>query len=116
MKKLLLINNKNADSVCTVSKTKEHPYRMFKLTNNSFLTSVIEEKSEIAPHLIDRHDWPNIYYYNCVIDVTKPETIFHKNSTTGDKILPFVIEQEKVNDIDALEDLKFAESLLSNKS
>ena len=41
-----------------------------------------------------------MYYYNCVIDVTRPATIFQKHSMTGDKILPYIMNPDDVIDID----------------
>ena len=53
-----------------------------------------------------------MYYYNCVIDVTKPSTIFNKKSMTGDKMLPYKMEPEDSLDIDKPMDLEFAKFFL----
>jgi CMP-N-acetylneuraminic acid synthetase len=67
------------------------------------------------PYLLRRQDLPTMYYYNCVIDVTKPETIFQKHSMTGDKILPYIMNPDDVIDIDSEHDLKIAEILFKDK-
>ena len=110
----LLISNQNADSVRSVSKPEKHPYRMFKIDDHGFLDPIMKHEHPI-PYLLQRQELPDVYYYNCVIDVTKPETIFGKNSMTGDKILPYIMNPEDVIDIDSLQDLKIAEILFGGK-
>ena len=109
----LLSNNPGADSVCTISRVKEHPYRMFSITKNGFLDPIMSHE-HYRPHIVDRHDLPDIYYYNCIIDVTKPQTVFRKDCTVGDIIIPYVIDENEVADIDTSADLKRAETLLRN--
>ncbi len=67
------------------------------------------------PYLLRRQDLPKMYFYNCVIDITKPETIFGKKSMTGDKMLPYVMDQNDVIDIDTKFDLEFARFFLGAK-
>ena len=57
------------------------------------------------PYLLRRQDLPPMYYYNCVIDVTRPTTIRDKQSMTGDRILPFILDVDEVFDIDSPRDL-----------
>ena len=107
----LLINHREADSVCTISKVKEHPYRMFSIARSGNLYPIMSTEHP-RPHIVDRHDLPDIFYYNCVIDVTKPKTIFKKNCTVGDIILPYIIDENDVADIDTPEDLIKAEKII----
>ena len=58
---------------------------------------------------------PKLYYYNCVIDVTKPSTIFNKKSMTGDRIHPYIMDPEEVIDIDTLRDLEIANLMFANR-
>jgi CMP-N-acetylneuraminic acid synthetase len=58
------------------------------------------------PYLLRRQELPPMYYYNCVIDVTRPRTIFGKSSMTGEKILPYVMSSEDAFDIDSARDLE----------
>lgn len=55
-----------------------------------------------------------MYYYNCVIDVTRPATVYEKRSMTGDRILPYVMNAEEAFDIDAPRDLAVARFLLES--
>ena len=65
-----------------------------------------------TPYLLRRQDLPLMYYYNCVIDVTRPTTIQNMHSMTGDHILPFVMEPDDVIDIDSARDLAIARMLM----
>jgi len=110
----LILNNKSADSVRSVSKPDKHPYRMFKIAENGFLDPIMKHEHPV-PYLLRRQDLPDVYYYNCVIDVTRPVTIYEKNSMTGDKIFPYIMNPEDVIDIDSPMDLKIAELFFGGK-
>lgn len=106
----LLAENPDADSVRSVSEPDKHPYRMFTIGGDGYLDAIMKHEHPV-PYLLRRQDLPAVYYYNCVIDVTRPETIFNKKSMTGDRILPYVMNPDEVIDIDTLRDLKIAEAL-----
>jgi len=105
----MLMKNTEADSVRSVSIPSQHPYRMFSIGDDGFLKPLLQTKYK-EPYLLRRQDCPPVYWYNCVIDVTKPSTIWKKNSMTGDKILPYVMDSRFVVDIDGPEDLLLAET------
>jgi len=110
----LFIDHPQADSVRSVSEPDKHPYRIFRIDANGYLDAIMKHEHPV-PYLLRRQDLPKMYYYNCVIDVTKPETIFAKKSMTGDKILPFIMNPDEVIDIDSEQDLKIAEILFKDK-
>ena len=109
----LLIKNTSADSVRSVSEPSQHPYRVFEIKNKYLFPLMHERHPE--PYLLRRQDLPKMYYYNCVIDVTKPSTIFNKKSMTGDKMLPYIMKPEDSIDIDKPMDLEFAKFFLKNR-
>ena len=110
----LLINQPNADSVRSVSEPDKHPYRVFRIDEKGFLDPIMKHEHPVS-YLLRRQDLPKMYYYNCVIDVTKPTTIFQKHSMTGDKIVPYIMNPDDVIDIDSERDLKLAEILFKDK-
>ena len=110
----LLIQHPEAHSVRSVSEPDKHPYRIFRIDTKGFLDPVMKHEHPV-PFLLRRQDLPKMYYYNCVIDVTKPETIFGKKSMTGDKILPYIMNPDDVIDIDSMRDLQIAETLFKDK-
>ena len=109
----LLIKNTSADSVRSVSEPSQHPYRVFEI-KNKYLFPLMHERHQ-EPYLLRRQDLPKMYYYNCVIDVTKPSTIFNKKSMTGDKMLPYIMKPEDSIDIDKPMDLEFAKFFLKRR-
>ncbi|MCX6291576.1 MAG: acylneuraminate cytidylyltransferase family protein [Bacteroidetes bacterium] len=110
----LLMDHPEADSVRSVSEPDKHPYRIFRIDEKGFLDPIMKHEHPV-PYLLRRQDLPKMYYYNCVIDVTKPSTIFDKHSMTGDKILPYIMNPDDVIDIDSPRDLKVAEVLFGGK-
>ena len=110
----LLASRPEADSVRSVSIPEKHPYRMFRIGPDGYLDPIMKHEHPV-PYLLRRQDLPDIYYYNCVVDVTRPSTIFGKNSMTGDRILPYVMDPGEVIDIDSPKDLVVAECLFGEK-
>ena len=109
----LLIENTSADSIRSVSEPSQHPYRVFEIKNKYLFPLMHERHPE--PYLLRRQNLPKMYYYNCVIDVTKPSTIFIKKSMTGDKMLPYIMKPEDSIDIDNPMDLEFAKFFLKRR-
>jgi len=103
----LLIKNPNADSVRSVSEPSQHPYRMFTIPEDGFLHPLMKTEYK-EPYLLRRQELPPVYWYNCVIDITRYETIFEKQSMTGDHILPYIMDNKFVVDIDSWDDLLVA--------
>jgi len=111
----LLIENPKADSVRSVSIPDKHPYRIFQIDKYGYLDPIMKHEHP-TPYNLRRQDLPVMYYYNCVIDVTKPTTIFDKNSMTGDKIIPYIMNPDEVIDIDTPFDLELAKYLFNIKN
>lgn len=101
----LLLDHPQADSVRSVSPPNNHPYRIFRIDEKGYLEPVMKHEHPF-PYLLRRQDLPPMYYYNCVIDVTRPRTIFEKSSMTGDRMLPFMMDAEDSFDIDVPSDLE----------
>lgn len=102
-----LTSHPDADSVRSVSRVDQHPYRVFKIGADGYLDPLMKHEHS-QPYLLRRQDLPPLYYYNCVIDVTRRSTILDKQSMTGDRILPWVMKSDDVIDIDTPRDLEFA--------
>lgn len=110
----LLIEHPEADSVRSVSEPEKHPYRMFTIDSNGLLDPIMKHEHP-EPYVLRRQDLPKIYFYNCVVDITKPHTLFVKKSMTGEKIFPYIMNPEEVMDIDTPADLEIANILFSKK-
>jgi N-acylneuraminate cytidylyltransferase len=104
----------SADSVRSVSRPSQHPYRMFTIAQDGFLQPLMRHEHP-APYVLRRQDLPPVYFYNCVLDVTRPATILEKGSMTGNRILPYVIPEDDIIDVDTRRDLDIARFLLGTK-
>jgi len=107
----LLASHPEAHSVRSVSEPEKHPYRMFTIDGEGYLDAIMKHEHP-EPYLLRRQDLPKVYFYNCVIDVTRPTTIFELASTTGWRIFPYVMEPAQVFDIDSPRDLVTARFLV----
>jgi N-acylneuraminate cytidylyltransferase len=103
----LLIDHPAADSVRSVSEPSQHPYRVFSIDEQGFLDPIMKHEHP-QPYLLRRQDLPKMYFYNCVIDVTRAATITAQQSMTGSKIYPYIMDADDVIDIDTPLDLAFA--------
>jgi N-acylneuraminate cytidylyltransferase len=101
----LLLKDPQADSVRSVSLPAAHPYRVFRLGEAGYLEPLMRHEHP-EPFLLRRQDLPALYYYNCVVDVTRPTTVLAKQSMTGERILPFIIDADQVFDVDSARDLE----------
>jgi len=108
----LLTKNKNVDSVRSVSLVDQHPFRMFKIKDNGLMSPYVDT-NDGEPFLLRRQDLPELYYYNCVLDVAWSKTIIEKRSMTGRKIMPLIIKHSDSYDIDTPHDLEIMRSLVS---
>ncbi len=109
-----LLNNPKADAVRSVSEVIQHPYRVFERDQDGFLIPIMLNRHP-SPALLRRQELPKMYYYNCVIDVTRSKTILEKRSMTGDHLAPWVMAAEDVIDIDTPRDFAFAKWFISRR-
>jgi len=103
-----------ADSVRSVSPPSQHPYRMFRVADDGFLKPLMQAEHP-APYVLRRQELPELWYYNCVLDVTRSETILGQHSMTGNRIVPFRMDESEVLDIDGPRDLQIAHALFGER-
>jgi CMP-N,N'-diacetyllegionaminic acid synthase len=106
----LLRDDPHADSVRSVSPPAQHPYRMFRLDADGYLDPLFKHEHPM-PYLLRRQDLPPMWFYNCVIDVTRPATIA-QGTMTGARIRPYCMAAEDVVDVDGLRDLQLARLIM----
>lgn len=110
----MLINNPKADSVRSMTKATEIPYKMWlKAENIGENTDKGIENTDVVkiePLMKDipecynmpRQQLPCVYYQNACIDVFRPFVVTEKHSMSGDYILGY--EMSENFDIDTEED------------
>lgn len=108
----IFINNyDNYDSLRTVYKLDKSPYKMYRIKNNE-LTPLFKEVDGIKePYNECRQILPETYIHNGYIDIIKSDIVYKKNSITGDRIYPYVMDKNEYHDIDTIEDWEKAENL-----
>jgi CMP-N,N'-diacetyllegionaminic acid synthase len=111
----ILVTRPCADAIRSVSLVSQHPYRVNEIDEEGYLVPIMKHRHP-NPSLLRRQDHPPMYFYNCVIDVSYTRTIIDKKSMTGSKLLPWVMPQDDVIDIDSKSDLDFARYFFSQKS
>lgn len=99
----------DADSIVSVYQVSDHhPARMYKL-NNGLLTP-LDEKFASAR----RQELPPIYHRNGAIYAFRC-SLLDKDTLLGDRILPYIMEEDRSLNIDTEYDLVLADFVLSRK-
>lgn len=108
----MLAANPKADSVWTVARTSDPPYKMFHIEEDGFLKPVITVQGEKEAYNWGRQQLPKTYLHRGQVDVARYETVMQKNSISGENILSYPLEGEVV-DINEPIDWEIAENLMS---
>lgn len=105
-----LIDDPDADSIRCVSEPLQNPYKMWTIEGR-YLKQLLEADIE-EPYNQPRQKLPTAYWQNGYLDAARLAVIMEKNSMTGEKILPYVLKQRFVVDIDHGFSLRMAKELL----
>ncbi len=109
----ILLDNPDADSVRSMAKATEIPYKMWVCEKEALDGCPLQGQS-VQPLITDipecynmpRQELPIVYYQNACIDVFRPNVVLEKRSMSGDKILGY--EMTENYDIDTEEDFERA--------
>ena len=110
----LLEGDKSADSVRGVCTPTQNPFKMWQI-KEGYMEPLVGSKKFKEPYNTPRQLLPVVYWQNGHIEVIRYETIMKKHSMTGDKILPYIMDQEYSVDIDSNLSIKLAEVILNEK-
>lgn len=105
-----IIETSWADSLRSIRKCNEHPYKMW-VYNNKTIVPFVKARDK-GTHTLSYHLLPEVFIQNASIYITRPETIAKYNSTIGEKVIPFIMDEEESIDINQPIDFKFAEFIL----
>jgi CMP-N-acetylneuraminic acid synthetase len=109
-----VIENPECDSLRSVVKCSEHPYKMWIEKNDIFLEPFIKSDDDNT-HTLSYHMLPEVFIQNTCIYITKPETINRYKSTIGKKVLSFIMDEIESFDINSELDFMIAEKIISNR-
>lgn len=108
-----LLQRPDADAIRTVCIPFQNPYKMWRIGADGILQPLIQ--TEIPePYNMPRQALPEVYWQTGYVDAAWTRTILEKNSMTGDRILPLIIDSAEWIDIDSPDDWRRAERLLEN--
>ena len=106
-----LNNYDNYDSLRTVVLIKKTPYKMYYInSNNNLIPYIKEHNSFIEPFNQARQNFPETYLHNGCIDIVKSNIIINNNLLSGEKILPYIMNENELDDIDNLSDFTISEN------
>lgn len=108
-----LIEHPEGDAVRTVCVPFQNPFKMWQIAADGFMHPLLETKFK-EPYNMPRQALPEVYWQTGYVDAAWADTILNKNSMTGERILPLIIDPSEWIDIDSPDDWRRAERLLES--
>jgi len=108
-----LLERPDADSVRSVCVPFQNPFKMWRIAPEGIMQPLMQTDFP-EPYNMPRQALPEVYWQTGYVDAAWSDTILKKNSMTGDRILPLVIDPSEWIDIDSPDDWRRAERLLKN--
>ncbi len=125
----ILAKHPEADSARTVCIPFQNPFKMWRIDPDGFMHPLIPDVEMVKPasdgahtgasrrwepYNMPRQALPDVYWQTGYVDVAWADTILTKDSMTGERILPLVIDPSEWIDIDSPDDWRRAERLLES--
>jgi CMP-N,N'-diacetyllegionaminic acid synthase len=107
----LFLSHPEADSLRSVRLCSEHPYKMWKIQHGQLVSLMPVSDKPKEAHTLSYQALPAVYIQNAAIDVTRPSNILKKKSITGNKIIPYIMNEIESIDINTPLDFIFAEKI-----
>ncbi len=108
----LLFAHPDADSVRTVTRPEQHPYKMFKKNESGYLEPLFKVEGQKEAFNTQEQSLPECFKHIGYIDVMWRKTIVEKKKMSGDNILPMYIAGG-ISGINQPEDWEYYELLIS---
>ena len=97
-------NYSNYDSLRTVVKIDKTPYKMYYIKNDLLIPFIKTHHIYFEPYNQPRQLFEDTYLHNGCIDIIKTSVITKYNLLSGFNILPFIMNEDEINDIDNIID------------
>ncbi len=97
------------DSLRTVIPLNKTPYKMYYLENGILVPYFKEYNGLVEPFNQARQHFPITYLHNGCIDIVKVDVI-KKGLMSGERIFPYIMNEDENNDIDDIKDFITAEN------
>jgi CMP-N,N'-diacetyllegionaminic acid synthase len=105
-----MLDDPEADSLRSVSWPKQTPYKMWRI-EGGYLAPLVEVPGLPDAHSRPRQGLPEVWWQNGYVDIVRPRTVLELGSMTGERVLPFVVQDPFV-EIDYADAFAAAEELL----
>jgi len=89
----LLLGHPEADAVRSVRRALQTPYKMWRITDEGFMTPVLSLDGVVDCQSRPRQALPTVFWQNGYVDVVRPRAVLEKGSMWGGRVLPFVVEE-----------------------
>jgi N-acylneuraminate cytidylyltransferase len=106
----LMLADPAAHSLRSVSWPVQTPYKMWRIVDG-MLQPLLRLPGIADAHSRPRQSLPEVFWQNGYVDVVRPEVVLERGSMTGERVLPFVV-QEPVFEIDYPESIPAVEEAL----
>jgi len=110
----LFFNHPEADSLRSVHLASETPFKMWVIDENGYMKHVAPLPGVWEPYNQPRQKLPLAYWQDGYIDISRPRVILELNSTTGNVILPFIVDEQAI-DIDNPDEIGAVEAQLRER-
>src|SRR5687767_4787709 len=107
----LLSADPEADAVRAVSLAVQTPYKMWRLSENGYLTPLLRLDGVADSQSLPRQHLPEVYWQNGYVDVIRPRAVLEQNSMWGTQAIPLIVD-EHVFELDIPEDIPAIEEAL----
>jgi CMP-N-acetylneuraminic acid synthetase len=107
----MLVTNKTANAVVSITEVSESPYWMKSLTSEDFVEDFLENKEKYDK----RQDVPIVYRLNGAIYFCKVSILLETRNFCPENTLGYVMPEERSVDIDSIIDFKLAELMIFKK-
>lgn len=108
-----LLENPEADAVRTVCVPFQNPFKMWRIAPDGYMIPLMQTQHP-EPYNLPRQELPEVYWQTGYVDAAWADTILSKDSMTGQRILPLVIDPSEWIDIDSPDDWQRAERMLAS--
>ncbi len=109
-----LIADDRADSVRTVTPPAQNPYKMWSISEGA-LTPLLSSDI-VEPYNAPRQKLPETYWQTGHIDAFRACIVREKQSLSGDRILPLIVDPRYAVDVDAPIHVVIAEHIVAHGS
>jgi len=108
-----MLADPQADSLRSVSVPAQTPYKMWR-REGAYLAPLVEVAGVRDAHSRPRQSLPEVWWQNGYVDVIRPRTVLDLASMSGERVLPFVV-QDRFVEIDYADAFAAAEELLRRR-